>query len=54
MVRLGPMELALVIEIKAELFLDGAKKLRTGTGVGKRDKTLQGCKLPWRRESTPT
>lgn len=52
-VRVGPMGLALVIEMKAELFLDGAKTFRIDTGVGKRDKTLQGCKLPWRMESTP-
>lgn len=47
------MELALVIEVKAELFLDGAKKFRTDTGVGRRDKTLRGRKHPWRMENTP-
>lgn len=52
-VRVGPLELALVIEVKAELFLDGAKKFRTDTGVGRRDKTLRGRKRPWRMESTP-
>lgn len=51
-VRAGPTGLAPVIQTKAELFLDRAKTFRTDTGVYKRDKTLQGYKLPWRMEST--
>lgn len=44
--RLGPLEWALVTEMKAELFFDGAKEFRTDTGVGKSNKTLQGHKHP--------